>query len=178
MSENLYAPPRADLGSGHDGDLGTGDFDIGRCLSEAWARTWANFPLWLGAGLLFVLASAGSMISIIGIVLALPVLSWGAFRFFVRMYDGGAAIGDLFAGFSRYGVALAGSLAWWLVVFVASMVGQIPYLIATAAESVPGMIGGYALGILVSFLVTARTLPAMFLMADRELPVGEAFSLS
>ena len=178
MSENLYAPPQADLGTEAAGDLGSGDFEIGRCVSEAWARTWANFPLWLGAGVVFVLAMAGSVVSILGIVLALPVLFWGAFLFFLRMYDGGAAIGDLFAGFSRYGAALAGSLAWWLLSLVAGVVGQTPYFIASAAESVPCMIGGYVLALLVSFLVTARTFPAMFLMVDRRLPIGEAFSLS
>jgi hypothetical protein len=178
MSENLYAPPQAELGAGSSGELGTGDFEIGRCLSEAWARTWANFPLWLGAGVVGVIAMAGSVITIIGIVLALPVLLWGGFRFCLRMYDGGAAIGDLFAGFSRYGAALAGSLAWWLLSFVASIVGQIPYFAATAAESVVGMIVGYAFALLVSFLVNARVLPAMFLMVDRGLPFGEALSLS
>ena len=178
MSDNLYAPPQADLGMEGSGELGSGDFEIGRCLSEAWERTWDNFPLWLGAGTVFLLATVGSMITIIGIVLALPVLLWGTFRFFLRMYDGGATIGDLFAGFSRYGTALAGSLAFWLLSTAANAVGQIPYFIATAAESVPGMIVGYAFLLLVSFLVNARILPAMFLMVDRALPFGEALALS
>jgi hypothetical protein len=115
MSDDLYAPPRADLGAHGPPLLGTGDFDIARCFSEAWANTWENFPLWLGAGIVFVLASVGSVITILGILLALPVLAWGSFRFFLRMHDGGARVGDLFAGFSRYGSTLGPMLGFYLL---------------------------------------------------------------
>ncbi len=74
MSDNLYTPPQADLEAPASAPGGSGDFDIGRCLSEGWAATWRNFPLWLGAGIAMTLASIASVITLIGIVLALPVL--------------------------------------------------------------------------------------------------------
>ena len=74
MSENLYAPPQAELGSGAERATGTGDFDLGRCLSDAWTHTWRNFPLWLGAGIVFLLACLVSVLFIVPILLVIPVL--------------------------------------------------------------------------------------------------------
>ena len=112
MSENPYAPPGSDLGGASPRGFlpGRGDFDIGQCLSEGWAKTWSNFPLWLVFGLAFVVLFAVAAMTVVGIFLVVPVLTWGGTLFVLHMYDGGAEFGDLFAGFSRYGTALVGML--------------------------------------------------------------------
>lgn len=178
MSENPYAPPQAELGGGAESALGTGDFDFGRCFSDAWARTWANFPLWLGVGIVFLLASIAVSITILGIFLALPVLMWGGFAFFLKMHDGGAELRDIFRGFSRYGQALAGSLGWWLLLFVVSLVAQLPLFAAQAQGSAPAIIGAYAINIAVQLLVAPRITMAMFLMVDRGLGLSEALRIA
>ncbi len=180
MSENPYAPPQAELGVGAEVALGTGDFEFGRCFSDAWARTWANFPLWLGVGIVFLLASIAVSITIIGAFLAFPVLMWGGFAFFLKMHDGGAALRDIFSGFSRYGQALAGSLGWWLLSFVVGLVAQVPVFVA--ASQAPGsaiaLIGAYAIYLGVIFLVTPRITMALVLMVDRGIGLGEALRIA
>ena len=178
MSENRYAPPQAELGGGAESALGTGDFDFGRCFSDAWARTWANFPLWLGVGIVFLLASVAVSITILGIFLALPVLMWGGFAFFLKMHDGGAALRDIFSGFSRYGQALAGSLGWWLLSFVVGLISQLPLFAAQAQGSALAIIGAYAIYVAVTFLVTPRLTMALFLMVDRGIGLSEALRIA
>jgi hypothetical protein len=178
VSDNLYTPPQADLEVPTSAPGGSGDFDIGRCLSEGWAATWRNFPLWLGAGIVMTLASIASVITLIGIVLALPVLYWGGFYFTLRMHDGGAALKDLFAGFSRFGAALLGMLAFILLTIVLGLPANV--LVQAGMNASPPNFGLVALGYLVSFaiaaLVTLRLLFAPFLMVDRGLRFGPALS--
>ncbi len=181
MSDNLYAPPQADLGRGLEPSNGSGSFEIGRCNSEAWARTWANFPLWLLAGIVFSFATLASVVTILGIFLALPVLYWGAYVFFLRMHDGDTAkIGDLFSGFSHYGRALGGMLGFFLVSIVASIPGTV--LSQVGASSTPPdltwVVLGNAVAIFISLFVTSRLNFAPFLMIDRGLGVFEAISES
>jgi hypothetical protein len=178
MSENPYAPPQAELGGGAETALGTGDFDFGRCFSEAWARTWANFPLWLGVGVVLLLASAAVSITIVGIFLALPVLMWGGVAFFLKMHDGGAELRDIFSGFSRYGQALAGFLGWWLLSFVVGLISQLPLFAAQLQGSAVAIIGAYAIYIGVTFLVTPRLTMAIFLMVDRGMGLSEALRIA
>lgn len=178
MSDNPYAPPTAELGRGLEQPLGTGDFDFGRCLSEAWARTWSNFPLWLVASLVGLLAMLAATLTVIGLFVLVPVLMWGFFAFYLRMYDGGAELGDVFSGFSRYGQALAGMFGWWGVTFLIALVGQAPLLIAQAVGSGLGIAAGYLIYIAVNFLVTPRITFAAFLMVDRGIKLGDAISTS
>jgi uncharacterized membrane protein len=178
MSDNLYAPPQADLGRGPELALGSGDFEIGRCSSEAWQRTWANFPLWLGAGIVFTLVFVAAAITILGLFLAIPVLYWGAFVFVLHMHDGGAKIGDLFSGFSRYGRTLAGMLGFFVVSFAASLPGSVITQIG-ALSNPPDFrwFGiGYAVAIGIALFVTSRLNFVPFLMIDRDLGLAEALS--
>jgi hypothetical protein len=178
MSDNLYAPPRADLGAHAPPVLGSGDFDLARCFSEAWAHTWENFPLWLGAGIVLSLAMTASVVTLLGIVLLVPVLSWGGFLFALRMHDGGAGIGNLFAGFSRYGQVLGPMLG----IFLLNIALGIPanFVMQLGANQQPpnlGLVGaGYALSIAVALLVTSRLTFAPLLMIDRDMRLGPAIS--
>jgi hypothetical protein len=177
MSDNLYAPPQADLGAPSP-PLGAGDFDIGRCFSEAWAHTWENFPLWLGAGFVLLLAATGSVITILGIVLALPVLYWGGFVFTLRMHDGGAQLGDLFSGFSRYGRVLGPMIGFYLLNVVIGLPANVIVQIGSR-ETPPNyaLVGaGYLASIAIAALVTSRLNFAPFLLVDRDLALGEALS--
>jgi uncharacterized membrane protein len=180
MSENLYAPPQADLGRGPELALGTGDFEIGRCSSEAWQRTWANFPLWLGFGIVASVVMLASILTVLGIFLLLPVLSWGAWVFLLRMHDGGARMGDLFSGFPNYGRTLGAMLGFFLVMIVSGLPGNV--LVQVGARSSPPSISwvllGYALTIAASLFVQSRLNFVPFLMIDRGLALGEALSES
>jgi hypothetical protein len=178
VSDNLYAPPSADLGTGVEPLLGGGDFTFGRCLSEAWERTWANFPLWLGAGIVFALAMAVSGLTIIGVPLVWPVLMWGSIVLTLHLYDGGAKVSDLFSGFSQYGRALATMLGVWLVSFVVAIVGQIPLMAAQAADSGIGIAIGQVVNLAFTLLVSPRLSFASYLIVERDMPLGAAISTS
>ena len=178
MSDNLYAPPQADLGTGAPPAIGSGSFDIGRCLSEAWAATWANFPLWLGFGIVWVVVALLATITLIGIIAAVPVLVWGGYVFTLRMHDGGASLGDMFAGFSRYGEALGGMLGFFLVTFLIRLPGNAAVWIGSASSEY-GMIAiGYIAVLGLMFFVTARLNFAPFLMVDRGVGLGAALNES
>ena len=157
MSENPYVPPSADPWAPETTATGgRGDFEIGECLSDAWSNTWANFPLWLGVGVVFVLARLQSMATVIGLVLLLPVLCWGAKRFVLAMHDGGAEFGDVFAGFSQYGTALRGFLVVGLVSFLISLLGQC----VKNAGGVTGNAGVSLIGLLTNLAVAIVIQPA------------------
>jgi hypothetical protein len=177
MSDNSYAPPQADLGDGLPAlSEGAGDFDFGRAFSDAWANTWANFPLWLVAGVVWTLVTLLAIVTVIGAFLAFPVLLWGAFVFFLKMHDGGAQLADLFSGFSRYGSVLAVMLGFYLITFV---VGIAPLMAAQATNSGAALrIVGYAIYIGVALLVTPRLWMVPFLMIDRGIGLGEALRLA
>lgn len=180
MSENPYAPPGSDLGRepGSETQGGRGDFDLGQALSDAWNNTWGNFPLWLGVGIVGVLASLLSVLTVIGIVFLLPVLGWGGVLFLLHMHDGGAEFEDLFAGFSRYGTALVGILVVGLAVTLLSLPVQ---LVQFAADRT-GAAWLYAAWIVVYlgvvFLLFPRLAFAYFYVVDRDLGPVEALERS
>jgi hypothetical protein len=178
MSDNLYAPPAADVGTGPAAGAGTGDFDFGRVFSEAWANTWANFPLWLGVIFVWMLAAALATVTVIGVVAALPVLGWGLVYFHLRMHDGGAEFGDAFAGFRRYGKALVDMLVCTVVLIVVSFLGQLPAQVATFADSGWLAAVGFLVNLAVTFLVMPRLLFSWPLTVDRGVSGGEAVSLA
>lgn len=180
MSHNPYAPPSADLGSGAPGELagGRGDFDIGTCLSDAWALTWRHLPLWLATALVWSAAAFLSVLSVVGIVLLMPVLSWGLVRFGLRMYDGDPAFGDAFSGFSRYGRALAPMLVLMVLLLAIAFAFQLPQL----AGELTGSGALAAAGAILSFAAGLVLLPrlnfAYFYVVDRELPAVDAIQRS
>jgi uncharacterized membrane protein len=179
MSDNLYAPPQAVLSTSHEVGEGSGTVDVGRCMQEAWRDTWANFPLWLVAGLVWTLASVAGAITVIGILLVLPILYWGGYVFFLKMHDGGARVGDVFAGFSRYGQALLGMLGYAILTILLGLPGNIVTQIgARSSENVAYLyIGlGGLLAVFIGLFVTPRLNFAPFLMVDRNLGLADALS--
>lgn len=177
MSENPYAPPQAALARPQAFEDGTGTLDLGRCMQEAWRDTWANFPLWLGAGIVWLLAMVAGIVSILGILLVVPILYWGGYAFFLKMHDGGARMGDLFSGFSRYMQALIGMLGYFLLNTIIGLPGQIAVQIGLAPPQTLSLIAaGYLFIFAVFLLVQPRLNFAPMLMVDRDLGVGEALS--
>lgn len=180
LSDNPYAPPAADLGREPGADLlqGRGEFDVRRALSDAWNNTWANFPLWLWVGIVGLLATLLSMVTVVGIVLLLPVLGWGGVLFLLRMHDGGAELNDLFAGFSRYGTALVGIL----VVGVAVTLLGVPVQLVQLAAEQTGAAWLYAAWVVVYLVVFLLLFPrfifAYFYVVDRDLGPVEALERS
>jgi hypothetical protein len=175
MSENPYAPPRAALSDQEVLVGGTGALDLRRCMQEAWRDTWANFPLWLGAGIVWLLAAVAGVVSILGILLVLPVLYWGGYVFFLKMRDGGARVGDLFSGFSNYGQALLGMLGYYIVNFLVGIPAQIPIQIGARPPQTWWLLGaGYGAFFVILLLVQSRLNFAPYLMVDAGLGLGEA----
>lgn len=183
MSENVYAPPAADLGSGFPDpspSSGSGTFTLGRCFSEAWERTWDNFPLWLGAGVVFLLVLTLSGFTILGIPLVWPVLFWGGYVFFLHMHDRHATLSDLFSGFRRYSAALGGMIGFFLLLVVLGVPSNV--LVQIGMKNQPpsfALVGvGYLLSIAIALFVTARFQFAPFLIVERRLGLGEALAKS
>ncbi len=179
MSENPYAPPAADLGlpAAALGRAASGDFELGECFSDGWANTWSNFPLWLGAGCVWLLATALATATVVG-VLALPVLAWGGTYFTLRMHDGEAELRDLFAGFSRLRSSLVEMTVLGLAFLLLSIAGSSIQLAATVADRPALVAFGYLFSLGVSLLVTARVTLSFFYLVDQRLTGTEAFRRS
>lgn len=176
MSHSAYAPPSADLRTGVD-ELGNGEFDFGRCMSDAWDNTWANLGLWLGVGLVGGMAMMLAIITILPAIFVVPVLVWGFTQFYLRMHDRSAEFADLFAGFSCYGRALGGmilfSLAWCTIWLPGQVIAQIGAQTENAAVSLIGLILNLAtIGILPRLVFTP------LLMVDRGLSCPDALTRS
>lgn len=176
MSESPHAPPGAPVGGGTPGPPRWGeiDFDVALCLSDAWANTWSNFPLWLAVGAVGVLAGVLAAASVVGIVFVLPVLGWGATLFALRMHDGGASLGDLFAGFSRYGEALGRMLLCLVVLMLVGIAAQSVQLAGDYAEILALSVLGAFINLAVSIFVTPRLTFAYYYIVDQGLPAMEA----
>ena len=172
MSDNPYASPSADLGAERTEQVGgRGDFEIGQCLSDAWANTWANFPLWLGVGLVLTVAVMLGVLSVVGIVLVLPVLGWGATHFGLRMHDGRAGFGDLFAGFSQYGSALTGMLGCVVLIIGVGLIGQSLQIVAQLSENTALLGVGMFVNLVFAVFITPRLTFAYFFVVEGVSPV-------
>ena len=166
MSDNRYAPPAARLGSAMAPRVGTGDVDVGRCLSDAWAHCWENFPLWLGAGVVWVLALAASGITVVGLIIW-PALAWGGTRFLLRMHDGGAELNDFFSGFSRFGDALRVFGVLILAMLGLSIAASSLQFAGAAAQSNLFSALGYLVSLAFNILVMPRLYLAFFYAVDQ-----------
>lgn len=179
MSENPYTPPQAVLAGPQLLAEGTGTIDLRCCMREAWRDTWANFPFWLGAGIVWLLALIAGVVSILGILLVVPVLYWGGYVFLLKMHDGGARVSDLFSGFSRYGQALVGMIGYFIVSTLIGIPAQIPLQLGAAPPQRWWLVGiGYLTLLAILLFVQSRLNFAPFLMVDRGLGLGEALSQS
>ncbi len=177
MSENPYAPPTSEVEAPVWAQEGSGDFSIGQCLSDAWAATWASFPLWLGVMVMAGFALLLSGITIIGIFVVWPVLLYGGVRFLLRVHDGEAATDDVWSGFQSWGRVLAQGLALMFLMTLLGYVGQIPVLIGTFTENAVLIGVGYLVNLAWTFIMI-RFYFAFFLWVEQDAQPVEALGSS
>jgi hypothetical protein len=178
VSDERYAPPQAKLAD--DGALsgGSGRFDLGVAFREAWAATWANFGLLLGAGIVGSVLMGLSVVTVVGAFLIAPVLAWGGIRLMLNAFDGTASFGDLWSGFSDYGSALVSMLVLFLLQTLISALGQSLATIGQVAE-LPWLEGvGSLVNLAWAFLVTARLVFAWFFAVDQGMGPVQALQAS
>jgi uncharacterized membrane protein len=177
MSDERYAPPTAPLGDSTR-ERGTGRIDLGEAFREAWATTWANFPLLLGVSLMFLVVALLSALTVVGIFLVLPVLAWGGFRFALNVIDGRAETGDLFSGFSDYGRTLGAMLVLMILMALLYFVGQ--------SLAIAGQLGGSGLvtfvGTIANLVWSLGVMPRLafvwYYVVDQDLGATEAVQTS
>ena len=110
-----------------------------------------------------------AILTLVGIILVVPVLTWGVYRFVLNTIDGDPQFNDLFAGFSDYGLNLGRMLA---LMIIYGALAQIPQLFTPAVNDTAGtVLIGLALN-LIAFLVSMRLVFAFFFVVDwREGPI-------
>lgn len=158
-----------------------GTVDIGVALSEAWAATWRNIWPWVGVLFLGGLVMVASMFTVIGIFLVWPVLFWGYILFNLKALDGQAEVGDLFAGFSRFGAVIWPMLGLGFLLFLAALPGQAvsngaPFLVKRS----PGLVTGFgtAFSLAWNSFVTVRLYLAPYLVVEQKKGALEALQAS
>jgi uncharacterized membrane protein len=178
VSDERYAPPQAKLADEGSLSGGTGRFDLGVAFREAWAATWANFGLLLGAGIVSTVLFVVSALTVVGLFLIAPVLAWGGIRLVLNALDGRASFGDLWSGFSDYGRALVTMLVLFILQSLIGALGQSLSTIGQAAEMpMLAMVGG-VVNLLWTFLVTARLVFAWFYAVDQGMGPVESLQAS
>jgi membrane-anchored glycerophosphoryl diester phosphodiesterase (GDPDase) len=176
MTMNPYQPPALDQHM--PSALAGGDFDIGTAITEAYRVTSKNIGLWLGVGVVSVLAIVFATLTIIGYFLVVPVLFWGGVRFLLNFYDGRGDFNDLFSGFSNYGKVLGRMLLFTVIMVALVVLGEGPLLIGQFMKNTPLTVIGYVIYMAFLVFVLFRLYFAVFIMVDRDAPVLEALSAS
>lgn len=162
---------------------GSGTFSVAQALEDAWHLTWAHFGSWLLVSVVAFLVFAASGITIVGVPLVWPVLTFGLTVFYLNLYEGTQDIGDLFAGFSRYGSVLWRVLVLLLIFYGASIGAGL--LISWIRGSVFG-IGDSLTGVLIdqvssavfSLVVLARFYFSLPFLVERDLGPLQALEAS
>ena len=177
MSDDRYAPPTAALGEPARA-RGTGQIDLGEAFREAWGATWANFPMLLGVGLLFLVIASLSVLTVVGIFLVLPVLAWGATRFALNVIDGGGEVADIFSGFSDYGRVLGSMLIAMIVIMLIYVAGQSVSILGQMAGSGVLAFLGAIVNLAFSFVVLPRLTFIWYYIVDQDLSPMDALQTS
>jgi hypothetical protein len=174
MTQNPFETPIADPQYARV-EAASGRIDIGAALSDAWQACWANFPLWLGVGIVGTIINWIAGITIIGYFIVTPVLMYGWTKFLLNMLERDRAeFNDLFAGFSNFGAALVPMLA----TFMLMVVPVIPMMVGAVAES--EVLIGLGGVIMAAFylVVIPRIGFAFFFIVERGMGAGEAVRAS
>jgi len=174
MSDQRYAPPQAPLAEPEQRPRAGGQIDIGEAFREAWAATWANFGLLLGASLLGLIIAIASTVTIVGFFLILPVLGWGWCRFMLNMLDGRGEFQDQFAGFSQYGETLPGMLVLSLLMGLIGLAGQSVQYLGQFTHSGLITVAGVGVSLAWSFMVMPRLAFVWYFLVDQRLAPSEA----
>lgn len=178
MTQNPFEAPRAPETNALPPTTGSGKFEIGQCLQEAWQAVSSNLGIAIGGTLLGMLLFGVSYVTIIGILLLIPVFAWGMVKLYLNLYDGNAEIGDLFGGFQRYGAVLGSLLLLGLCMFAIYIPGYLVMGIGVAMESsaVSGI--GNLLVLILALTVVLRFYFAIFFIVDQEMGAIDAMKAS
>ena len=146
-----------------------GRIRLGNAYRTGWDVTWKYLGLWLGVGVVGIMLEVAAILTLVGIILVVPVLTWGVYRFVLNTIDGDPQFSDLFAGFNNYASNLGRMLA---LMIIYGALAQIPQLFTPAVTDNAGaVLIGLALN-LIAFLVSMRLAFAFFFVVDwREGPI-------
>ncbi|MEZ5979305.1 MAG: hypothetical protein R3F34_13935 [Planctomycetota bacterium] len=182
MESNPYETPRTEelvrVDDRRARTGGTGDFDVGVCLSEGWEATKRNLGVLAAACVLFPVLSLVCYFTVLGFFFVLPVLWWGAVRLCVQAHDDRAELGTLFSGFSNYGDALARMFGVGFLSFVVGLPGSVVMFYGAFRDELPV----YRIGVLISFVwsmvVGIRFHFAWLFAVDDDRPAVQAMGMS
>lgn len=167
---------------------GPGTVDVATALNDGWAATQRNWLPWL-----LVLIASGVvggfsvLLCLVPAILVLPLLSWGTTKFSLDAVDGEAEFGVLFSAFNDIGKYWLPMFLVMILLFLAQLPGQIisfvfqftPALIEGDDPGVLTIVGsllGSVIQIAWQLFVTARFLPATFLVVEREVGAVDAMT--
>jgi uncharacterized membrane protein len=180
MPEGVYRPPESVLTAEPDqrGLSEPGEFSVRLALSDGWNAMLSSFPLWLGALIVAALLVVGSIFTVIGIFLLVPVIVWGSFVLGLKMFDGGGQLSDLFSGFEIYIRAVGYMLAFFLLSLLISLPGQAAAQFIAMSDPGAGTALLSQLANMAWSVVTLRFFAAPFFMVDQQMRPLESFGAS
>jgi hypothetical protein len=157
---------------------GTGRFDLGLCVSEAWMMTWRDFPRWIGMMLVASVVSVLAMVTVVGAFLVVPVVAFGYVAYLLRAYTDESEVGDLFCGFKTYGFALVQFLWLGLVYGALGVAAGSMQFVGEQMEVLSlQLLGGLAYVVIATFLLP-RFQFAPFFVVDQNMPALDAVRTS
>lgn len=157
---------------------GTGDFELGRCISDAWNATTQNFAVILGAGIVSFLLTIVSAFTFIGYFLVLPPLIWGGVALGLEALDSRARFDTLWSGFRNYGTALGRMLLLMIAMGVIGLIGNVPYYVGVFMDSGALMILGMLVSIVWALAFMVRLYFAWMFAVDANLGATESITAS
>jgi uncharacterized membrane protein len=173
---NPYAPPKAvDVAPV---EWVFGDLDVGRTVNEAWESCRRHFPLWLGVVMVAMVLMIGSLLTIVGAFVIVPVFIWGCSKFLLNMIDGRPSFDDLFVGFKNYLTALGRMLLLTVVSAVLGLLSESLVFVGQYLGSVPLIAFGYVVYLAFALGVLLRLSFGIFLVVDRDMGALEALGVS
>jgi hypothetical protein len=177
MTQNPFEAPRAPE-QHFQPSTGTGTFDLGRTINEAWAAVSRDFGLVLGVMAVGLLLFLAGYFTIIGIFFVLPALVWGGVKFLLNLQDGRGNFNDLFEGFKDYWPRTGGVLMIGLLLTLPLIPGYAVMFAGMAMDSLAPMIIGQLLIMAIVVVIMIRTYFAIFFLVDRGLPAVDAIKAS
>ncbi|MDY0061233.1 MAG: hypothetical protein RBU45_15600 [Myxococcota bacterium] len=105
--------------------------DIGKCLQQAWDLFKVEWQIWVLAALIFMgITTVALILLVIPLFFVAGALQAGMFHMALKQIKGQKLeVGDVFAGFSRYGDTTLLSIVVGLIVFGGTLLCIIPGLI-------------------------------------------------
>ena len=178
MSDDRYRPPEADLTPGLRADGEPGRLDVSLAISDGWGAMVENFPLWLGIGVVALVLMAVSAATVIGVILLVPILAWGAVACLLAMFDEEGEFGQLFSGFSDYVGVLIVTIAWFILNVLISAVGQSVQILGSLAGNDALTVLGGLVSVAWGLTVTLRLSFAYYFVVDQGFGAVDAYRAS